>query len=98
MQADSTKALFQREPASQHRFLSDRNANALILHHFSLSRHLCQLTRPFVSGGVVLDIQLTPRANAYAERWVRSVREECLDPMILLNQAHLAYALRTYEQ
>ena len=39
-----------------------------------------------------------PRANAYAERWVRSVREECLDRVILLNQAHLAYTLRTYEQ
>jgi hypothetical protein len=39
-----------------------------------------------------------PRANAYAERWVRSVREECLDQLIILNQAHLAYALRAYEQ
>src|SRR5215510_180520 len=33
-----------------------------------------------------------PRANAYAERWVRSVREECLDPIIILNQAYLVYA------
>ena len=39
-----------------------------------------------------------PRANAYAERWVRSVREECLDRIITLNQAHLAYTLRAYEQ
>lgn len=39
-----------------------------------------------------------PRANAYAERWVRSVREECLDRIIILNQTHLAYALRAYEQ
>jgi putative transposase len=38
-----------------------------------------------------------PRANAYAERWVRSVREECLDRIIILNQPHLAYALRAYE-
>ena len=39
-----------------------------------------------------------PRANAYAEPWVRSVREECLDRIIILNQAHLVYARRSYEQ
>jgi putative transposase len=38
-----------------------------------------------------------PCANAYAERWVRSVREECLDQVIILNQNHLAYVLREYE-
>jgi putative transposase len=39
-----------------------------------------------------------PRANAHAERWVRSVREECLERIIILNQTHLSYALRAYEQ
>ena len=39
----------------------------------------------------------SPRANAYAERWVRSVREECLDQIIILNQGHLAYVLSEYE-
>ena len=38
-----------------------------------------------------------PRANADAERWVRSVREECLDLLIILNTAHLKYALHEYE-
>jgi putative transposase len=38
------------------------------------------------------------RANAYAERWVRSIREECLDQVIILNQNHLAYVLREYER
>jgi transposase InsO family protein len=38
-----------------------------------------------------------PRANAYAERWVRSVCEECLDKIIILNQRHVAYVLREYE-
>jgi putative transposase len=39
-----------------------------------------------------------PRANAYAERWVRSIREECLDQVIILNQNHLVYVLREYER
>jgi putative transposase len=38
-----------------------------------------------------------PRANAYAERWVRSVREECLNRVIVLNHNHLAFILREYE-
>jgi putative transposase len=38
-----------------------------------------------------------PRANAYAERWVRSVREECLDQLIVVNEAHLKAVLREYE-
>ena len=31
-----------------------------------------------------------PNANAYAERWVCSVREECLDHLLILNQTVLA--------
>lgn len=30
-----------------------------------------------------------PNANAYAERWIRSVREECLDKLLIINQTHL---------
>ena len=35
-----------------------------------------------------------PNANAYAERWVRSVREECLDFILILNATHLRRVLR----
>jgi putative transposase len=31
----------------------------------------------------------TPQANAVAERWVQSVREECVDRLLILNQTHL---------
>jgi transposase InsO family protein len=34
-----------------------------------------------------------PNANAYAERWVRSVRQECLDHLFILNEAHLSRVL-----
>jgi len=37
-----------------------------------------------------------PRANAFAERWVRTVRAECLDWMLVLGRRHLERVLRTY--
>ena len=40
--------------------------------------------------------QHAPDANAYAERWIRSVREECLDKLPIINQAHLRSVMREY--
>jgi len=37
-----------------------------------------------------------PRANAFAERWVRTVRTECLDWMLLFGRRHLERVLRSY--
>ncbi len=37
-----------------------------------------------------------PTANAYAERWVRSAREECLDLLLIVNEAHLRHVLAGY--
>ncbi|HSH77553.1 MAG TPA: integrase core domain-containing protein [Herpetosiphonaceae bacterium] len=39
----------------------------------------------------------SPKANAFAERWVRSVREECLDQVIILGEQHLQRVLKEYE-
>jgi transposase InsO family protein len=35
-------------------------------------------------------------ANAFAERFVRTVRSECLDHLLILNEAHLERILRSY--
>jgi hypothetical protein len=37
-----------------------------------------------------------PRANAFAERWIRSAREECLDRLLILGEAHLRRVLLEY--
>ncbi len=37
-----------------------------------------------------------PRANAHAERWVRTVRTECLDWLLITSRRHLERVLRTY--
>jgi putative transposase len=37
-----------------------------------------------------------PRAKAHAERWVGSLRRECLDRLLIVGRRHLEQVLRTY--
>jgi putative transposase len=37
-----------------------------------------------------------PQANAYAERFVRTIRAQCLDWLLILGRRHLEQVLRTY--
>jgi putative transposase len=37
-----------------------------------------------------------PNANAYAEPWIRTVRAECLDWLLIVGQRHLEQVLRVY--
>jgi putative transposase len=39
-----------------------------------------------------------PNANAYAERWIRTVRAECLDWLLIVGRGHLEQVLRIYVQ
>ncbi|HEY5029792.1 MAG TPA: integrase core domain-containing protein [Candidatus Angelobacter sp.] len=50
--------------------------------------------------GGVKTLALPPRSpnlNAYAERWVRSVKEECLSKLILCGEGSLRRALHHYQ-
>jgi putative transposase len=39
-----------------------------------------------------------PQANAFAERFVRTVRTECLDWLLIIGRRHLEHVLRAYTQ
>jgi putative transposase len=45
---------------------------------------------------VVLTPVQTPNANAFAERWVGTVRAECLDRLLIVGRGHLEQVLRIY--
>jgi putative transposase len=39
-----------------------------------------------------------PNANAFAERWVRTARSDCLDRILILGRRHLEQVLRVYHR
>jgi putative transposase len=69
---------------------------------FLLRDRDAKLTRAFdeVFGSEGADVLITPvqapNANAYAERWIRTVRAECLDWLLIIGRGHLEQVLRVY--
>jgi transposase InsO family protein len=45
---------------------------------------------------VVLTPECAPNANAYAERFVRSIKEECLDRIIPFGERHLRHVIAEF--
>ena len=51
------------------------------------------------SGGVkTIPLPASPNLNAFAERWVRSVKQECLSKVILFGEGPLSRVLTEYSR
>ena len=62
-------------------------------------RKYCSSFRQVIEAGSVKTLALplrSPNLNAYAERWVRSVKQECLAKLILFGERALRRALQQY--
>jgi len=59
----------------------------------------CPAFQQLIDAAGVTRVPLPPRSpnlNAYAERWVRSIKEECLSRMILFGETSLCHVLTQY--
>jgi transposase InsO family protein len=59
----------------------------------------CPAFQQLIDAAGVTRVPLPPRSpnlNAYAERWVRSIKEECLSRMILFGEMSLCHVLTQY--
>ena len=62
------------------------------------TKYVASFDTVFTGGGarVLRTPFRTPNANAHAERFVRTVRAECLDHLLIVNARHLERVLRTF--
>ncbi len=73
-------------------------ANSRYLIHDRDTKY-CQSFCTMIESGGVKTIKLparSPNLNAFSERWVRSVKEECLSKLILFGESSLRRALHEY--
>jgi transposase InsO family protein len=78
--------------------LDDRNQAFRFLIHDRDSKFSSGFEAIFVSEGIEIirtPVQ-APNANAHAERWVRTVRRECLDRTLVLGRRHLEHLVQVY--
>jgi putative transposase len=78
--------------------LEDRQPNVRFLIHDRDTKFVTAFDTVFQSirVHVIRTPFRAPNANAYAERWVRTVRHECLGKLFILNHAHLRQVLSEY--
>lgn len=84
------------------RNLTDAEGGALLGQRYLLhdrDTKFCSAFRSILRAGGVEPLRLPPSSpdlNAFAERWVRSVKQECLSKLILFGEASLRRALNEY--
>jgi putative transposase len=80
--------------------LDDGSKDISFLIHDNDKKFASSFDLVFLSEGikVIYTPYQAPRTNSYAERWVRSAREECLDQILIFNENHLQRVLREHGQ
>ena len=78
--------------------VEERLGNVRYLIHDRDSKFTGQFDAVFASEGVrVIETPVrAPKANAFAERWVRTARRECLDHVLVIGRRHLERTVREY--
>jgi transposase InsO family protein len=82
----------------------DEESGRLRQHRYVLhdrDTKFCAEFRKTLAAGGVKCLRLPPRSpnlNAFAERWVRSVKEECLSKLILFGESSLRTALTQFQE
>jgi transposase InsO family protein len=76
----------------------DRNQRRRFLIHDRDTKFPRSFETVFAAEGIetVLTPYHAPNANAVAEPWIRSVRQECLGQLLIINQVHLRRVLKEY--
>ena len=81
---------------------TDRNSRLFNTSEFFDHRgKFCPGFREVIRAGNVRTLQLpahSPNLNAYAERWVRSVKQECTSRLIFFGESSLRRALTQYTE
>ncbi|MBM3747952.1 MAG: transposase family protein [Acidobacteria bacterium] len=102
-----TLAGITRHPTAEWMVQMSRNAVDEETGHLGGQRHLlhdretkfCPAYRNVLRSAGVRPVVLPPQSpnlNAFAERWVRSIKQECLSKLILFGEASLRRALTEY--